>query len=199
LSRWQVALGSAQGGHSSPVQALVMVGPFLFSADWDGDIKVQRPNFDTCLRKGWGSTFHHIHLKEGIESNRVCRTSAALLRDHVWRGPLRGYAMQLSFFNANGDGINIVCRNSWQRSDQKRPASYAAEPCMNGRQCSDGAVSLAKPMLKSCGVACRYGICWQGTVCRPLLRLTLMSSWASFNGRCTTRVLCLCRLKLRVR
>ncbi len=35
-----MALGSAQGGHTFPVQALVVVPPFLFSADWSGCIKV---------------------------------------------------------------------------------------------------------------------------------------------------------------
>lgn len=46
----QVALGEAQGGHTFPVQALVMVGPFLFSADWVGCIKVWDLMAGTCVQ-----------------------------------------------------------------------------------------------------------------------------------------------------
>ena len=37
---WQVALTSATGGHGHPVQAMVVVNQFMFSADWGGSIKV---------------------------------------------------------------------------------------------------------------------------------------------------------------
>ncbi len=43
----------AQGGHSGAVQCLVPIGQFLFSADWNGDIKVrtafQEGRHATCL------------------------------------------------------------------------------------------------------------------------------------------------------
>jgi len=36
-----VALTSASGGHAKPVQAMVVVNQFMFSADWGGSIKVR--------------------------------------------------------------------------------------------------------------------------------------------------------------
>ena len=39
----QVALTSATGGHGHPVQAMVVVNQFMFSADWGGSIKVRAP------------------------------------------------------------------------------------------------------------------------------------------------------------
>ena len=39
----QAALTMEQGGHSAAVQCLVPIGQFLFSADWNGDIKVTLP------------------------------------------------------------------------------------------------------------------------------------------------------------
>jgi hypothetical protein len=35
-----VALTSASGGHGKPVQSMVVVNQFMFSADWGGSIKV---------------------------------------------------------------------------------------------------------------------------------------------------------------
>lgn len=36
----QIALTSASGGHAKPVQSMVVVNQFMFSADWGGSIKV---------------------------------------------------------------------------------------------------------------------------------------------------------------
>lgn len=43
LCACQAALTMEQGGHSAAVQCLVPIGQFLFSADWNGDIKVTEP------------------------------------------------------------------------------------------------------------------------------------------------------------
>eukprot|EP00208_Stichococcus_sp_RCC1054_P002296 CAMPEP_0206138416 /NCGR_PEP_ID=MMETSP1473-20131121/3309_1 /ASSEMBLY_ACC=CAM_ASM_001109 /TAXON_ID=1461547 /ORGANISM="Stichococcus sp, Strain RCC1054" /LENGTH=420 /DNA_ID=CAMNT_0053531851 /DNA_START=427 /DNA_END=1689 /DNA_ORIENTATION=+ len=46
----QVALGAAQGGHTFPVQALVVASPFLFSADWKGCLKVWDVTSGACVQ-----------------------------------------------------------------------------------------------------------------------------------------------------
>lgn len=41
----QAVLTSAQNGHKAPIQSLTSVGSFLFSADWQGTLKVRRSHF----------------------------------------------------------------------------------------------------------------------------------------------------------
>lgn len=62
----QVALGAAQGGHTFPVQALVVASPFLFSADWKGCLKVRLPKATVRARK---PQYGHENICDQLQIN----------------------------------------------------------------------------------------------------------------------------------